>query len=215
MFTGIIEETGTILSVHKGARSAILNIGATLVSEELKTGESVNTNGACLTVTSVRRDGFTADVMAETMRRTNLQYLKPGSKVNLERAMKLNDRIDGHLVSGHIDGMGTINEMKNEDNATWINISAGEEILKYIIFKGSVAIDGISLTVANLTKKDFSVSLIPYTIKDTTLGMKNLGDPVNLECDLVGKYIERFLTVGHQRKEKTMDEDFLKKHGFI
>lgn len=215
MFTGIIEETGTIRSIKWGSRSAVIRIRANKILEDMKKGDSINTNGACLTVISVEKDEFLADIMAETMRKTNLQYLKAGSEVNLERALKLSERLGGHIVSGHIDGTGSITCYENDDNALWVTISASEEILKYIIIKGSVAIDGISLTVANLTKNDFSVSLIPYTIKDTTLAKKTKGDLVNLECDMVGKYIERFLTAGKQTKEKAIDMDYLKEHGYI
>jgi riboflavin synthase len=214
MFTGIIEEIGTICSVTWGTKSAVLRIGANLILNDIKKGDSINTDGACLTVVSIERDCFSVDVTAETMRRTNLEHLKPGSLVNLERAVRLNDRLGGHLVSGHIDGTGTITGYKNEDNASWITISAKDEILKYIILKGSVAIDGISLTVAEISKTDFSVSLIPLTIKDTTLAKKNTGNLVNLECDLVGKYIERFLTWDKKAKDSTIDMNYLKKHGF-
>lgn len=215
MFTGIIEEIGTIRSIKWGSRSAVIRIRATRIPEDMKKGDSINTNGACLTVISVEKDEFLADIMAETMRKTNFQFLKEGSEVNLERALKLSDRLGGHMVSGHIDGTGKITSYEEEDNALWVTIAAGEEILKYIIIKGSIAIDGISLTVANLTKNDFSVSLIPYTIKDTTLAKKTKGDLVNLECDMVAKYIERFLTAGKQIKEKAIDVDYLKEHGYI
>jgi riboflavin synthase len=214
MFTGIIEEIGTIRSITRGNKSVIINIGAKMILEDMKKGDSINTDGACLTVVSIRQDSFSVDVIAETMLRTNLQYLRTGSKVNLERAIRLNDRLGGHFVSGHIDGTGIITEYENEDNSLWIKISTNEVILKYIIHKGSIAIDGISLTVADLTKSDFSVTLIPYTVKDTTLAHKNKGDLVNLECDLVGKYIEKFLTNSQQITEKTIDLDYLKEHGF-
>jgi riboflavin synthase len=215
MFTGIIEEIGTIRSIKWGNRSAVIRIRANRILEDMKKGDSINTDGACLTVISVEKDEFLADVMAETMRKTNLQYLKAGSDVNLERALKMNDRLGGHLVSGHIDGTGTITSYVKEDNAIWVNISADAELVKYIIKKGSIAIDGISLTIADLTETDFSVSLIPYTINDTTLAKKKKGDLVNLECDIVGKYIERFLTAGKQVKEKAIDMNYLKEHGFI
>jgi riboflavin synthase len=215
MFTGIIEEIGTIRSVKWGIRSAVLKIGVNDILKEIKKGDSINTNGACLTVVAIDPDGFSVDVVAETMRRTNLQELKAGSKVNLERALKLNDLLNGHLVSGHIDGTGTLSGFKKEDNAIWVTISADKGILKYIIIKGSVTVDGISLTVASLTENDFSVSLIPYTVKDTTLATKNKGDMVNLECDLIGKYIEKFMKEPNQAKEKTIDLDYLKEHGFV
>ncbi len=215
MFTGIVEEIGTIQSVQLGKQSAVLKINAAQVIEDLKKGDSVNTNGVCLTVISVDRDSFSADVMAETMRLTNLQFLKPGSQVNLERALKLSERLGGHLISGHIDGTGTITGITEEDNALWIAVKADPAILRYIIKKGSIAIDGISLTVAKLTRNDFSVSLIPYTIKDTTIAQRKKGEMVNLECDMVGKYIERFVNAGTESKQKTIDLDYLKEHGFI
>jgi riboflavin synthase len=215
MFTGIIEEIGTIRSIRWGVKSAVISIAATRILDNIKEGDSINTDGVCLTVTWIDKDSFSVDVMAETMRKTNLQNLKPGSLVNLERALRLNDRLGGHLVSGHIDGTGTIILFEKEDNAVWVTISAGDDILRYIINKGSIAIDGISLTVANVTNHDFSVSLIPYTIKDTTLAKKNKGDLVNLECDLVGKYVEKFLNLEKKPTEKTIDMDYLKEHGFI
>lgn len=215
MFTGIIEEIGTILKVEKGLRSAVLTIGAKFVLENLKNGDSINTNGACLTVTSFGKESFTVDAMSETMMLTNLQYLKPGSSVNLERAVKLNDRLNGHLVSGHIDGMGTISGMIKDDNAIRISIAAQPDVLRYIIKKGSIAIDGISLTVTEITSSGFGVSLIPYTIDDTTLAKKKTGDPVNLECDLIGKYVERLLIEKKQKKGSNIDENFLKEHGYL
>lgn len=215
MFTGIIEEIGTIIKVEKGLRSAVLTIGAKVVLENLKNGDSINTNGACLTVTSFGKESFTVDAMSETMRLTNLQYLKPGSSVNLERAVKLNDRLNGHLVSGHIDGMGTISGMIKDDNAIRISIAAQPDVLRYIIKKGSIAIDGISLTVTEVTSSGFGVSLIPYTINDTTLAMKKTGDLVNLECDLIGKYIERFLSETGKDRGSNIDENFLKEHGYL
>jgi len=215
MFTGIIEEIGTIISVDKGVRSAVLTIGAKVVLEDLKNGDSISTNGACLTVTAVSGQSFMADVMWETMKLTNLQHLKPGSTVNLERAVRLSDRLNGHMVSGHIDGMGTITTMLKDDNAIRITIAAQPDVLKYIIKKGSIAIDGISLTVTEVTKSDFGISLIPYTIKDTTLAKKKTGDSVNLECDLIGKYIERFLSDKKHAEGKTIDENFLKEHGYF
>ncbi len=196
MFTGIIEEIGTIYAIAMGEKSAVLTIEASVVLQGSKIGDSIAVNGVCLTVTSIRNGQFTADVMAETLRRSSLGSLHRGSKVNLERAMAADGRFGGHMVAGHIDGTGTILSMKREDNAVWVEIGTSEKILRYIIEKGSIAIDGISLTVARLTPKSFSVSVIPHTGEETTLLKKKAGDIVNLENDLIGKYVERLLGMG-------------------
>lgn len=216
MFTGIIEETGTIKSVKWDGKSAVIVIHALKIPDDIKVGDSINTNGVCLTVTSFDSKEFSADVMAETMRKTNLKELKPGSKVNMERALRLNDRFGGHFVSGHIDGTGIITELKKEDNATWVTIKTNESVLKYIVFKGSVSIDGISLTVAEVSNNRFKVSIIPHTIQETTLMTKNTGDKVNIECDLIGKYVEKFIS-GKKNKEisSRIDLNFLKDNGFV
>jgi riboflavin synthase len=212
MFTGIIEEIGTVKSVTKGAKSFSMMITADVVASGLRTGESVNTNGACLTVTSLGNDSFTVDVMPETMRQTNLGTLKQGSPVNLERALQLSSRLGGHLVSGHIDGTGLIRNVKKEDNAVWITVKAGAEILRYIIPKGSVSVDGISLTVVHVDQDSFNVSLIPHTMTVTTLKEKKPGDTVNIECDMVAKYIEKF--TGNPGPGVGIDREFLDKYGF-
>ncbi len=215
MFTGIVEETGTVKSVKWSSRSANIGINAHKVLQDIKIGDSINTNGACLTVTSFDKTGFSVDVMAETMRRTNLNELNTGSKVNLERALRLNDRLGGHLVSGHIDGTGTITIIKKEDNATWITLNTSEDILKYIVNKGSVALDGISLTVAGVDEKQFIVSIIPHTSEETTLLNKNIGNKINIECDLIGKYIEKFITEKSDKNTNSkINMDFLKDNGF-
>ncbi len=216
MFTGIIEETGTVSrAVTSG--SGGLAISASRVLEGTKTGDSIAVNGVCLTVTEITATGFTADVMPETLRRSDLGGLTAGDKVNLERAMAANGRFGGHIVSGHIDGTGTIISLKKEGNAVWVRIGAGSDILSLIVEKGSVAIDGISLTVAALDNDSFSVSVIPHTAKETTLISKKSGDVVNLENDIVGKYVQRLLqqsgqTGGHKPE---IDEDFLLKYGFL
>ena len=216
MFTGIIEETGTVSrAVTSG--SGGLAISASRVLEGTKTGDSIAVNGVCLTVTEITATGFTADVMPETLRRSDLGGLTAGDKVNLERAMAANGRFGGHIGSGHIDGTGTIISLKKEGNAVWVRIGAGSDILSLIVEKGSVAIDGISLTVAALDNDSFSVSVIPHTAKETTLISKKSGDVVNLENDIVGKYVQRLLqqsgqTGGHKPE---IDEDFLLKYGFL
>lgn len=219
MFTGIIEEIGTIARIRKGTASAVLEIQAKTVLEGTKTGDSIAVNGICLTVTGMHPGKFTADVMAETLRRSSLGDLQQGSQVNLERAMAADGRFGGHIVSGHIDGTGRIVAMTPEDVAVWVEIEASESLLRYIVEKGSIAIDGISLTVAKLTGQGFAVSLIPHTGAETTLLHRKPGDIVNLENDIVGKYVERFLTMPtsgmEQQKQSGIDLDFLAGHGFL
>lgn len=217
MFTGIIEEIGTIKSINSNGISSQLCISANKILEDTKIGDSIAVNGVCLTVTSIKSNLFTADVMAETLRRSNLGSLIPQSKVNLERAMPANGRFGGHIVSGHIDGTGTIAETKPEGNAVWIKIKCSDNLLKYIIHKGSITIDGISLTVAKVTDSDFSVSIIPHTAANTTLLQKKSGDVVNLENDVVGKYIEKLLSFqkkDEQKPQSKITEEFLRQNGF-
>lgn len=215
MFTGLVEEIGMIQSIFKSTKSAKIIIKASKVLEEIKFGDSISTNGVCLTVTEFTSNSFAVDVMAETMRRSNLHILASGDDVNLERALRVGDRLGGHLVSGHIDGMGTISNYEREDNAVWVTISANPEILRYIVQKGSIAIDGISLTVAYVDESVFKVSIIPHTKEVTTLIKKKAGDIVNLECDMVGKYIEKLLLSKEQASVKPyIDINFLSKHGF-
>ena len=217
MFTGIIEEIGTIKSINSNGISSQLCINANKILEDTKIGDSIAVNGVCLTVTSIKSNSFKADVMAETLRRSNLGSLIPQSKVNLERAMPANGRFGGHIVSGHIDGTGTIVETKPEGNAVWIKINCSSNLLKYIIHKGSITIDGISLTVAKVTDSDFSVSIIPHTAANTTLLQKKSGDVVNLENDVVGKYIEKLLSfqkIDEQKPQSKITEEFLRQNGF-
>ena len=196
MFTGIVEEIGIVRSVSLGSRTGVLSIRASKVLENTQIGDSIAVNGVCLTVTSLLPDGFTADVMPETLRRSNLGHLRSGDLVDLERAMAANGRFGGHIVSGHIDGTGRITRLSREGNAVWVQIAAGEDILRLIVEKGSIAIDGISLTVAAVTPSDFSVSIIPHTGSETILLKKRPGDTVNLENDIIGKYVQRFLCTG-------------------
>lgn len=219
MFTGIIEEQGVIRRISRGAQSASLLIAATKVLTDVKVGDSIAVNGVCLTVTSFGGDMFVADVMPETLRRSSLGVLNIGDVVNLERALRLGDRFGGHMVSGHIDGMGVIQSLKREDNAVWLYLSAADEILRYIILKGSVALDGVSLTVASLSRGVFGVSVIPHTGSETTLLQRKPGDKLNIECDLTGKYIERLISFPQKNDGKESDsrltESFLKENGFI
>lgn len=193
MFTGLVEELGVLRGAARGADSARLNIEAREVVKDVRLGDSIAVNGVCLTVVEFDRGYFVADVMAETLAKTNLANLKPGDKVNLERALRLGDRLGGHLVSGHIDGVGTISRKERYDIATLITITAPPQVIRYTVKKGSIAVDGASLTVVDLDQESFKVSLIPHTAHMTTLGIKKLGDTVNLEADLIGKYVERLL----------------------
>lgn len=220
MFTGIIEELGRVQSITAGSRSARLTIECRTVLEGVRLGDSIAVNGVCLTVTEFNNRAFSVDVMAETLKRSNLGNLVPGERVNLERALRLGDRLGGHLVSGHIDGVGTLLREEWEDFARVLEISAPPNVLRYTIEKGSIAVDGISLTVAKLTEKSFFVSLIPHTRSITTLGFKKIGDTVNLEGDIIGKYIER-LMLTRQKGEagrsssEGLTMEFLVAKGFI
>jgi riboflavin synthase len=218
MFTGLIEEVGEITSVTRKGNSAQITVKARKILKDTKLGDSISTNGVCLTVTEKTSNTFTVDVMPETMNRSNLKNFKYGSKVNLERALRVGDRLDGHMVSGHVDGLGKIANYLKEDNAVWITVEADKSLLKYIIEKGSIAIDGTSLTVAYVDDRSFKVSIIPHTGEATTLLDKKIGDEVNLECDMVGKYIEKFMKFEENKSEESnsnLNEDFLRQNGFM
>ena len=213
MFTGIIEEVGAVRRIERGAKGARLTIAAKTVLEGTRIGDSIATNGVCLTVTDLTADSFSADVMAESLRRSGLGALQAGSPVNLERAMPLDGRFGGHIVSGHIDGTGTLASLRREDNAVWLTVRAAPSLLRYIVEKGSVAIDGVSLTVAAVDETGFSVSIIPHTGAQTILLGKKPGDTVNLECDVIGKYVEKLLgPYGQAQGGITME--FLAQNGF-
>ncbi|MBQ7237539.1 MAG: riboflavin synthase [Bacteroidales bacterium] len=193
MFTGIIEEIGHVKSLHRGAKSFTLEVEADVVMQGTQVGDSIATNGVCLTVTSLTGHGFTADVMPETVQRTALGELKAGSPVNLERALSLQTRLGGHIVSGHIDGTGRIADRRQDDNALWLTVECDSRLLRYIIEKGSITIQGVSLTVARVDSESFAVSLIPHTQAATTLHAARVGDLVNLENDIIAKYVEKLL----------------------
>lgn len=212
MFTGIIEEIGKIQTVRKGAASSSISVQAKKVLQDVHIGDSIAVNGVCLTVTAFSQGVFTADVMHETFNRSSLGSLQTGSPVNLERAMPSNGRFGGHIVSGHIDGTGTVSAIQKDDNAVWYTIKTAPGILRYIVEKGSVAIDGISLTVAAVERDCFSVSIIPHTASITTLSNRRVGDTVNLENDCIGKYVERLM--GIQQSKHNITADFLTKYGF-
>lgn len=216
MFTGIIEEIGVVQDIELNEKISRITINATEVLKGTKLGDSISTNGVCLTVTELLNNGYKADVMGETIKRSNLGRLKKGSLVNLERALTLSTRLGGHMVSGHIDGIGKIVNVEKKDIATWYTITASKEILKYVVEKGSIAIDGISLTIAFVDNKCFKVSIIPHTGEETTLSTKKVNDEVNLECDLVGKYIEKLIkNTEVQRDKSKISEQFLIDNGFI
>lgn len=218
MFTGIVEEVGIIKMIEQGEKSTRLTIQAEKVLTDLKHGDSVSTNGVCLTVSLLQGNTFKADVMAQSLRNTILGNLKVGDRVNLERALQLSTRLGGHIVSGHVDCVGEIISVHNEDIARWIKIALPLEQMKYIVEKGSVCIDGVSLTVAKLEDSNFSVSTIPVTREDTVLSKRGKGDKVNIEFDVIAKYTERLLNFGNnnnKEKKTKIDENFLRQNGFL
>ena len=218
MFSGIVEEMGAVTLVPKGMAGARLNIMASTVLGDLAIGASISVNGACLTVVAKTDKDFSVDVSPETLTVTTLGFLSSGTPVNLERAMKLNERIGGHLVSGHVDGVGGIRRRHQDGNALILDLEAPKEILRYCVPKGSIAVDGISLTINNVTERSFTVSIIPHTANVTTLGLKQAGDPVNLESDLIGKYVERLLqdrSMLPLKSAPVIDQEYLKKRGLV
>ena len=217
MFTGIIEEIGKVKNIKSKTASSIITIEADTVTDNTKLGESIAVNGVCLTVVKISDTYFDADIMGETLRRSNLKDLKPGDSVNLERAVSAGGRFGGHIVSGHVDGVGTLVNYKKEDTAVWVTIESSPDILKYIVSKGSVALDGISLTVARVSENNFSVSIIPHTGAETTLLDKNIGAKINIECDIIGKYVEKLLLFKEQPKspDTKINMSFLSENGFL
>ena len=215
MFTGIVEEMGQVEGIQRGRQSAILTIRAKTVLEGTKIGDSIAVNGVCLTVTTLTPDRFTADVMHETLDRSSLAQLKRGSAVNLERAMAADGRFGGHIVAGHIDGTGRVAEVQKDDNAIWYTIQAAPQVLRYIVEKGSIAVDGISLTVARVEDDRFAISAIPHTVAQTVLRDRKEGDLVNLETDIIGKYVEKLLKPAPEaRASGGITLDFLARNGF-
>ncbi len=214
MFTGIIEETGEFVGLTRGS----ITIGCRLVLDGLKIGDSISTNGICLTVTAFDARSFRADVMPETMRRTSLSELKSGSRVNLERALRVGDRLGGHIVSGHIDGVGRIVELRAEGNAHVVRVECERTLLRQIVEKGSVALDGMSLTVVGVDERAFEVSLIPHTMGVTNFGEKRVGSLVNIETDVIAKYVERLMHFGDRensaRTSTEITREFLTANGF-
>lgn len=218
MFTGIVEEIGVVQGIKRGDKSSELIIKGNKVLNNTILGDSISVNGVCLTVTNIEKNCFHADIMAETLRRSNLGNINIGYRVNLERALSINKRLGGHIVSGHIDGTGQIVSLVREDNAVWIAIKADTSILKYIVEKGSIAIDGVSLTVAYVDDEIFKVCIIPHTGEETILLQKSEKHLVNLECDIIGKYVERLLrfkNVEEKKDNTSIDEEFLRVNGFM
>ncbi|WP_227395361.1 riboflavin synthase [Jeotgalibacillus aurantiacus] len=215
MFTGLIEEIGTIKNIKKGAKSMVLTINCSKILEDAKLGDSISINGVCLTVTSFSDQYFTADVMPETMKSTTLHQLKTGSRVNLERAMAANGRFGGHFVSGHIDGTGTISSIEKVDNALYIYIQAPEHLMKYFMMKGSVSVDGTSLTIFDVKESAFMISLIPQTAEESIVASKKPGDLVNIECDMIAKYIQNLMNPAETPQKKGIDEAFLRNNGYM
>lgn len=214
MFTGIVEEIGLVENVKKGPASASVTINAPAVTAGTKTGDSIAVNGICLTVTSLAGSTFTADIMHESLNRSSLSDLRRGSRVNLERAMAADGRFGGHIVSGHVDGTGIISAIREDDNAVWYTVRTSPAIMRYIVEKGSVTIDGVSLTVAAVTEDSFSVSVIPHTRQVTIMGDLRAGDKVNLENDIIGKYVEKFLKPEETSVKNNITREFLTRCGF-
>ena len=221
MFTGIIEGLGTVCAIASSGPGKRLAIESDFALDQTKIGDSISVSGACLTVVKLHDRRFEVDVSPETLAKTTFGNVKMGDRANLERAMRLSDRLDGHLVSGHIDGRGILQHREQIGNAILVTIGASKAITRYMIAKGSVAVDGISLTINSSTDNEFGASIIPHTAKMTTIGLKHIGDPVNIETDMIGKYVERFLGRPGSGKNEAMpdksgiDMDFLAKTGFV
>lgn len=213
MFTGIIEEVGTVKEVCRNGNNSFIRIQAEKILSDVSIGDSIAVNGVCLTVTKLDSSIFQADVMNETLSRSSLGSLRTGSPVNLERAMSANGRFGGHIVTGHIDGTGTIINIKNDGIAVWYTVKASDNVMRYIVEKGSIAIDGISLTVAEVNKNNFSVSIIPHTAGQTILSAKKIDDTVNLENDIIGKYVEKLISPA--KSDSVIDMAFLAERGFL
>ena len=210
MFSGIVEDLGTVVSLTRRAGGALLRVATVLPLSEVRIGDSVAVSGACITVTGKEGKEFTADLSAETLSRTTFGTYRTGSRVNLERSLSLSARLDGHLVYGHVDGTGTVREIRLEGDSRVFHIQADPSIMKFVVYKGAVAVDGVSLTVSSVRTDGFEVALIPLTLGRTTWGGMRPGGPVNVETDIVGKYVLRFL----ESRGDGLSRDFLKKHGF-
>lgn len=214
MFTGIIQAKGTLAQMVRQGEEALLTVNTDLSLDDVKTGDSIAVNGACLTVTQKKTKGFSADVSAETMAKTNLGLLKTGDSVNLEKALRLMDFLGGHLVLGHVDGLGRIVEKTVRTKSVLFTFEVPDQLMKYIVEKGSIAVDGISLTVNRCVRNQFHVTMIPHTAQGTTLGLKRVSEPVNIETDIIGKHIER-LMINNRGDSSHVDWKLLAEHGFL
>ncbi len=215
IFTGLIEEKGKLSTMVSNSKSMKLTIQADKVLQQVKLGDSIAVNGVCLTVVNYSANEFSVEAMPETVSKTTLGKLKVGSEVNLERALRLEDRLGGHIVQGHVDGIGRITDKRKSEIAIVFTFAAPPEIMRYTVTKGSIAIDGISLTVVEANDESFSVSLIPHTAHYTTLGNKEIGELVNIESDIIGRYIEKLLHPPGAKNEKRLNLGFLAENGFI
>ena len=218
MFSGLVEEMGAVQAIEKGLAGARFSILASAILSDFQVGDSVSVSGACLTAVAIEGQSFSVDVSTETLNCTMLGTVTVGTPVNLERAMKLNARMGGHLVTGHVDGIGTIRAREQDGNAISLTVEASEDIMRYCVPKGSVTMDGISLTINSVTGHSFSVAIIPHTAKVTTIGLKQIGDSVNLESDLIGKYVERLLQANGTLPappSPIIDKDYLQKRGLL
>ncbi|OHB27364.1 MAG: riboflavin synthase subunit alpha [Desulfuromonadaceae bacterium GWC2_58_13] len=216
MFTGLIEDLGTVRELRKSADSVRLTVATGIPMSEIELGESIAVNGICLTVVAFGDGQFSADVSPETVSRSTLAFLVPGSRVNLERALRLGGRLGGHLVSGHVDGVGTVVSLTRDGNAYRFTFRLSAEVNRYVVEKGSIAIDGISLTVNRVTEDTFSVAIIPHTLAETTLKDRQVGATVNIETDIIGKYVERLMGRAPGGEPRSpVDLEFLAKHGFL
>ncbi|KKK37854.1 riboflavin synthase subunit alpha [Mesobacillus campisalis] len=216
MFTGIIEEIGTIAGIRRTGPMFEISIHAEKILKDVNLGDSISINGVCLTVTDFTTGRFSVDVMPETVKATNIRELKPGSKVNLERAMAAGGRFGGHFVSGHVDGIGTIVRKERLENAVYYEIQVSEDLASGMIMKGSVTVDGTSLTIFGVTENTFTISLIPHTMAETIIGQKEAGDQVNIECDMIGKYVGHYLrNTGVGGKKQDITKSFLEENGFV
>lgn len=214
MFTGIIEEIGAVNSIQKTASAAKLNIKCKKILQDVHLGDSIAVNGVCLTVTDFDGAGFSADVMHETLNRSSLAQVRAGARVNLERAMAANGRFGGHIVAGHVDGTGVIERTRRDGNALWYDFSAAPEVLRYVVEKGSIAVDGVSLTVARVDARGFSISAIPHTLSNTALQYKRAGERVNLETDIIGKYVEKLMRPAGAERMGGITPELLLQNGF-
>lgn len=219
MFTGIVEEIGTLAEIKGGKLASQLTIRAKKVLEDVNLGDSISVNGVCLTVTSFNHHQFTVDVMPETLKKTSLSQLLHKDPVNLERAMAMGKRFGGHIVSGHVDGTGKVISRESYANAVLFRIETSADLLKYMVPRGSITVDGVSLTIVDVWDRGFSISLIPHTLAHTSMRERKSGDRVNLECDMIGKYVERLLLFPsaspQEARERKIDVDYLQLHGFL